>query len=171
MNLKIKFRESFRPFAPSVLRERVRDYFELDAESPYMLLVAPVQKERLSPMPEGERPSSAGIEQLNVLRSDIPAVTHVDYSARVQTVTRDDNPALLRPARARSRELTGCAVAREHVVQRPRRADRVHAGRRLPLLHAHGHGLPGARALPPRKTEQAQPLGDDVDWRSQYELD
>jgi carbamoyltransferase len=91
MNLKIKFREGFRPFAPSVLRERVAEYFELDEDSPYMLLVAPVRKERQIPMTNEQR-SLWGIDQLNVLRSDIPAVTHIDYSARVQTVARETNP-------------------------------------------------------------------------------
>ena len=90
MNLKIKFREGFRPFAPSVLKEHVNDYFEMDCESPYMLLVAPVKKERQIPMTETQR-VLWGIEKLNVLRSDIPAVTHIDYSARVQTVSRDTN--------------------------------------------------------------------------------
>jgi carbamoyltransferase len=91
MNLKIKFREGFRPFAPSVLRDRVSEYFELDCESPYMLLVAPVRPDRRIAMTDAER-TLWGIDQLNVPRSDIPAVTHIDYSARVQTVTREDNP-------------------------------------------------------------------------------
>src|SRR5205085_1141872 len=90
MNLKIKFREGFRPFAPSVLRERVSDYFELDADSPYMLLVAPIKAARQIPMTDGQR-HLWGIDQLNVVRSDIPAVTHIDYSARVQTVSSDTN--------------------------------------------------------------------------------
>jgi carbamoyltransferase len=91
MNLKIKFREGFRPFAPSVLREHVSDWFELDTDSPYMLLVAPVKRERQIPMPEGAS-KLWGIDQLNVVRSDIPAVTHIDYSARIQTVSRETNP-------------------------------------------------------------------------------
>jgi carbamoyltransferase len=91
MNIKIKFREGFRPFAPSVLRERAADYFELDCESPYMLLVAQIRQERQIP-PEGEDKELWGIDQLNVVRSDIPAVTHIDYSARVQTVDRATNP-------------------------------------------------------------------------------
>ena len=91
MNLKIKFRESFRPFAPSVLRERVHDWFEMDCDSPYMLLVAPVKKERQIPMTTAQQ-SLWGIDQLNVTRSDIPAITHIDYSARVQTISRDTNP-------------------------------------------------------------------------------
>src|SRR5213594_1170552 len=85
MNLKIKFRESFRPFAPSVLREKVAEYFEMDVDSPYMLLVAPVVKSRQLAMPH-EAKELWGIDLLNVPRSDIPAVTHIDYSARVQTV-------------------------------------------------------------------------------------
>src|SRR5205085_919159 len=92
MNLKIKYRESFRPFAPSVLRERVHEYFELDCDSPYMLLVAPVRGQLRRP-PTGGEERLFGIEKLNVPRSSIPAVTHVDYSARVQTVRREENPA------------------------------------------------------------------------------
>lgn len=91
MNLKIKYRESFRPFAPSVLAERVSDFFELDARSPYMLIVAPV-KESLRVQMTDEQQKLFGIEKLNVPRSTIPAVTHVDYSARVQTVHPETNP-------------------------------------------------------------------------------
>jgi carbamoyltransferase len=108
MNIKIKFREGFRPFAPSVLRERASDYFELDTESPYMLLVAPVKQSRQIPM-NAAADRLWGIEKLNVVRSDIPAVTHIDYSARVQTVSRETNPDyydLIREFEC----LTGCAV-------------------------------------------------------------
>ena len=91
MNVKIKFRESFRPFAPSVLEERVSDYFEMEEKSPYMLLVAPVKNQIRRQMTEEEE-SLFGIEKLNAVRSSIPAVTHVDYSARVQTVSRETNP-------------------------------------------------------------------------------
>jgi carbamoyltransferase len=108
MNLKIKFREGFRPFAPSVLREQVSDYFELDCDSPYMLLVAPVRRDRQIPMSSREQ-QLWGIDQLNVVRSDIPAVTHIDYSARIQTVSRETNPDyydLIREFEC----LTGCAV-------------------------------------------------------------
>lgn len=90
MNLKIKYRESFRPFAPSVLEEHTSEVFELDAESPYMLLVAPVREERRIPM-TAEQDKLFGIDKLNVPRSDVPAITHIDYSARVQTVTRERN--------------------------------------------------------------------------------
>jgi carbamoyltransferase len=108
MNIKIKFREGFRPFAPSVLRERVQDYFELDCDSPYMLLVAPVKKERQLPM-TAEQKQLWGIDQLNVPRSDLPAITHIDYSARVQTVERDTNPNYYDMIKA-FETLTGCAV-------------------------------------------------------------
>jgi len=91
LNLKVKYRESFRPFAPSVLREHVADWFELDADSPYMLLVAPVVERRRRAM-SAEEQRLFGIEKLNVPRSDIPAVTHVDYSARIQTVHRETSP-------------------------------------------------------------------------------
>jgi carbamoyltransferase len=108
MNLKIKFRESFRPFAPSVLRERVADYFELDTDSPYMLLVAPVRKERQIPM-TNDQELLWGIDKLNVPRSDLPAITHIDYSARVQTVSRDVSPNYYDLIK-RFEERTGCAV-------------------------------------------------------------
>jgi carbamoyltransferase len=108
MNLKIKYRESFRPFAPSVLRERVSDYFDLDVDSPYMLLVAPVLERRRKPM-SNEQKGLWGIERLNVPRSDIPAVTHLDYSARVQTVREETNRRYYRLLRAFEAR-TGCAV-------------------------------------------------------------
>jgi carbamoyltransferase len=108
MNLKIKFRESFRPFAPSVLRERVSEYFDMDTDSPYMLLVAPVSESRQIPVSDGEN-SLFGIERLNVPRSDIPAVTHVDYSARVQTVGPHTNPNYYDLLKAFD-GLTGCPV-------------------------------------------------------------
>ncbi len=108
MNLKIKFRESFRPFAPSVPRERVHEYFELDADSPYMLLVAPVRERLRVPLTEDEE-KLFGIEKLNVVRSTIPAVTHVDYTARVQTVRREENPRYYDLLTAFD-QLTGCPV-------------------------------------------------------------
>ena len=108
LNLKVKHRESFRPFAPSVLREDVRDWFALDGDSPYMLLTASVKQSRCK-LPAEAQDALFGIDRLNVARSDIPAVTHVDYSARVQTVHRETNPcyhALLEAFKAR----TGCPV-------------------------------------------------------------
>jgi carbamoyltransferase len=108
MNIKIKFRESFRPFAPSVLEHKTAEYFDLTAESPYMLLVAPVREERRIPMSE-EQNRLFGIEKLNVPRSDVPAITHVDYSARVQTVSRDRSPDYF-DLIARFEHYTGCPV-------------------------------------------------------------
>ncbi len=108
MNIKIKFREGFRPFAPSVLRERVSAYFEMDYDSPYMLLVAPVKKERQIAMTEDQQ-RLWGIDKLNLPRSDLPAVTHIDYSARVQTVAKDTNPNYYALIKEFER-LTGCAV-------------------------------------------------------------
>jgi len=108
LNLKIKYRESFRPFAPSVLRERVSDWFELDCDSPYMLLVADVVRSRRREMTREEK-QLFGIDKLNVPRSEIPAVTHVDYSARVQTVHEDTNPRYYALLSAFERK-TGCPV-------------------------------------------------------------
>jgi carbamoyltransferase len=105
MNLKVKFRESFRPFAPIVRRERVADYFELDVESPYMLLVSPIRTELRFPLPDGV----SGLELLKQKRSTLPAVTHVDYSARIQTVAERDNP-LLYDLLLRFEQATGCGV-------------------------------------------------------------
>ncbi len=108
LNLRVKYRESFRPFAPSVLREDVADWFELDNDSPYMLMVAGVQEKRRREMSDEEQ-ALFGIEKLNVVRSDIPAVTHVDYSARIQTVHKDTNPryhALI----SKFKELSDCPV-------------------------------------------------------------
>jgi carbamoyltransferase len=106
MNVKIKFRESFRPFAPSVLRERVQEFFEMDADSPYMLLVAPVQESRRVPVASN---GSRGLDKLKEIRSVVPAITHVDYSARVQTVSREGNPGYHRLIE-RFYEKTGCPV-------------------------------------------------------------
>jgi len=108
MNLKIKFRESFRPFAPAIMREHVSDYFELDSDSPYMLMVAPVsEKRRLSMTADQEK--LFGIAKLNVPKSDIPAVTHVDYSARIQTVTVSQHPIFYKLLAA-FKAKTGCPV-------------------------------------------------------------
>jgi carbamoyltransferase len=105
MNLKVKFRESFRPFAPVVRRERVGDYFDLETDSPYMLLVAPVRAALRRPTDPGLR----GLDRLKAARSTIPAVTHVDDSARIQTVTREQNP-LLYALLAAWEAATGCGV-------------------------------------------------------------
>jgi carbamoyltransferase len=107
MNLKIKYRESFRPFAPSVLEERAAEYFEIDRPSPYMLLVADVKRSRCFPQPSQDGRST--LERLKFKRSDIPAVTHLDYSARLQTVNRRDKPDYHAVISEFGR-LTGCAV-------------------------------------------------------------
>jgi carbamoyltransferase len=168
MNLKIKFRESFRPFAPSVLREHLADYFDLDVDSPYMLLVAPVRAERRIAMTD-EQQRLFGIEKLNVPRSDVPAITHIDYSARIQTVHAETNPlyhALLR----RFHALTGCAVLvntsfnvrGEPIVCTPRDAYLCFMRTEMDTL------VLGSCVL--EKSRQPA-LRDDVDWRSQYQLD
>ena len=108
LNLRVKYRESFRPFAPSVLREDVADWFDISTDSPYMLMVAPVVENRRVAMTEDEQ-KLLGIEKLNVPRSDIPAVTHVDYSARIQTVHAETNPRYHALIKA-FKERTGCPV-------------------------------------------------------------
>jgi len=168
MNLKIKFREGFRPFAPSVLRERVADYFELDCDSPYMLLVAPVKQQRQIAMtPEQRR--LWGIEQLNVPRSDIPAVTHIDYSARIQTVSRDTNPDYYDLITEFER-LTGCAalvntsfnVRGEPIVCTPADAYRCFMRTHIDYLVLGSFLVDKARQ--PAWQEQG-------DWRSEFQLD
>jgi carbamoyltransferase len=108
LNMKIKFRESFRPFAPAVLREELAKWFEIDCDSPYMLQVAPVVQDRRRTMTAEEK-SLTGLALLNIPRSDVPAVTHVDYSARIQTVHEDTNPRFRRLIEA-FHQLTGCPI-------------------------------------------------------------
>jgi carbamoyltransferase len=108
INLKVKYRESFRPFAPSILREDVADWFDIDVDSPYMLMVADVTKSKQRLMTE-EQKILFGLDKLNVPRSTIPAVTHVDYSARIQTVRQEVNPRYYSLI-SRFKELTGCPV-------------------------------------------------------------
>jgi carbamoyltransferase len=109
MNLKIKYRESFRPFAPAILRERLTDYFEIDdVDSPYMLMVAPVHESKRKPMTASQE-KLFGIEKLNIARSEIPAVTHIDYSARIQTVHQDTNPKFYNLIKEFEKK-TGCPV-------------------------------------------------------------
>jgi carbamoyltransferase len=168
MNLKIKFREGFRPFAPSVLRERVHDYFEMRCESPYMLLVAPVKAERQVPMTREQR-SLWGIDQLNVVRSDLPAITHIDYSARVQTVSRETNPDYYDLIEAFEAK-TGCAVIMntsfnvrgEPIVCTPHDAF-------VCFMRTHiDHLVLGPFLLD--KTHQ-QEWKESADWRTQFQLD
>lgn len=168
MNLKIKFRESFRPFAPSVLAEKVSDWFELDRESPYMLLVADVKKEKQFPMTD-EQKNLWGIEKLNVVRSEIPAVTHVDYSARIQTVNKLDNPIYHRLIE-RFYEKTGCPVIvntsfnvrGEPIVESPLDAYKCFMRTEIDILTLENFIL--------YKDEQPK-FHDDIDWKQKYELD
>ncbi len=168
MNLKIKYRESFRPFAPSVLRERVSDYFEMDTDSPYMLLVAPVlEKRRLSMV--AERSSLWGIDLLNVPRSDIPAVTHLDYSARIQTVHKETNPRYYRLLKAFEGR-TGCSVLvntsfnvrGEPIVCTPEDAYRCFMRTEMDVLVLENCVLDKARQ---------KPLERDSNWKEEFELD
>jgi carbamoyltransferase len=167
LNLKVKFRESFRPFAPSVLREHLSEWFELDCDSPYMLLVADVVGNRRRSMTR-EQQELFGIEKLNVPRSDIPAVTHVDYSARIQTVHHETNPryhALLR----RFNERTSCPVLvntsfnvrGEPIVCTPEDAFRCFMGTNIEVLVVGNCFL--------RKEEQDPRLSRD--YKSAFELD
>ncbi|MBI4663795.1 MAG: carbamoyltransferase [Verrucomicrobia bacterium] len=168
MNLKIKFRESFRPFAPTVLRERVSDYFELDRESPYMLLVAPVAASRRLELSETQE-KLFGLEKLLTLRSTIPAVTHVDYSARVQTVTDEDNPIYYRMIR-KFEEKYGCPVIINtsfNVRGEPIVCSPEHAY--LCFMRTNMDYLILGNFLLEKKDQK--PLDKDIDWLKEFELD
>ncbi len=168
MNIKIKFREGFRPFAPSVLRERVADYFELDGDSPYMLLVAPVQEHRRVPLTAAQH-ELWGIDKLNVPRSDIPAVTHIDYSARIQTVSRDTSPRYYDLIKAFERR-TGCGVVvntsfnvrGEPIVCTPGDAYRCFMRTNIDAL------VLGPFLL--EKTAQPE-WKEDLEWQKEFQLD
>ncbi len=168
MNLKIKFRESFRPFAPTVLRECVHEFFELDADSPYMLQVAPIKAERQIPMSEAQQ-RLFGIDKLNVPRSDMPAVTHVDYSARVQTLRRQDHPRYYDVIRA-FQSLTGYPVVvntsfnvrGEPIVQSPEDAYRCFMRTEMDFL------VLGSYVLDKKDQPQWQ---EERDWQEEFELD
>ena len=167
MNLKIKFRESFRPFAPSVLREKLSDWFELDEESPYMLLVAPVSKNRRREITDNQ--SLFGLQKLLTTRSEIPAVTHVDYSARIQTVTDQHQPMFYRMIK-KFDERYGCPVIintsfnvrGEPIVATPDDAFTCFMRTNMDYL------LLGNFLL--EKNEQ-KPLDKDIDWLREFELD
>jgi carbamoyltransferase len=168
MNLKIKFRESFRPFAPAVLREHVQEWFELDEESPYMLLVADVQSSRRLPA-RAETENLWGIDKLNVPRSTVPAITHVDYSARVQTVRRETNPLYYDIIKAFQKR-TGCPVIvntsfnvrGEPIVGAPEDAYRCFMRTDMDVLVLENFVL--------EKSEQA-PVVEDESWRKEFVLD
>jgi carbamoyltransferase len=167
LNLRIKYRESFRPFAPSVLRESVADYFELDVDSPYMLLVADIKRNRRRAIsPEQER--LFGIDKLNVVRSDIPAVTHVDYSARIQTVHAETNPRYHKLLSTFGRR-TGCPilvntsfnVRGEPIVCTPEDAFRCFMGTQMETLVIGNCML--------QKSQQNKKLA--ADYKNEFELD
>lgn len=168
MNLKIKFRESFRPFAPAVLRERLSDWFELDEESPYMLLVAPVSKNRRREIAPDQQ-NLFGLHQLLTIRSDIPAVTHVDFSARIQTVTDQNQPMFYRVIKEFEQRY-GCPVIintsfnvrGEPIVATPEHAFTCFMRTNMDYL------LLGNFLL--EKRDQ-KPLDKDIDWLSEFELD
>ncbi len=168
MNLKIKFRESVRPFAPSVLAEKVSEYFELNHESPYMLIVGQVKKERQKKMNDSEK-KLFGIEKLNVQRSDVPAVTHVDYSARIQTVHKETNP-LFYDTITKFNEKYGCAVVintsfnvrGEPIVCTPEDAYKCFMRTKMDYL------LLGSFLL---YKEEQKPLKNDLDWQKEFKLD
>jgi carbamoyltransferase len=168
MNIKIKFREGFRPFAPSVLYEKVGEYFEIEKESPYMLLVADVKKERRIQMNESED-KLWGIEKLNVVRSDIPAITHIDYSARLQTVHKETNPRYYKLIKEFEKQ-TGCAVIintsfnvrGEPIVCTPEDAYKCFMRTNIDYLVLGNYLL--------AKNDQ-KPLEKDVDWKKEFVLD
>lgn len=168
MNLKIKFRESFRPFAPSITAERVSDFFEIDRESPYMLLVAPVKKEICLTLPLEEEKVS-GIDKLKSVRSAIPAVTHVDYSARIQTVNKNDNP-LYHKMIKKFAEKYGCPVIintsfnvrGEPIVCTPKEAY-------LCFMRTNMDYLLLGNFLVEKKEQKS--IEKDVDWLKEFELD
>ena len=168
MNLKIKFRESFRPFAPSVLAEKVSDYFEMNAESPYMLLVAEVKKERQKQM-EDEEKQLFGIDKLNVTRSDIPAVTHIDYSARIQTVHESTNKLYYGLIKKFDEEYdcaviinTSFNVRGEPIVCTPEDAYKCFMRTQMDYLIMGNYLLD--------KQDQKE-LKEEKDWRKEFQLD
>ena len=168
MNLKIKYRESFRPFAPSVLAERVSDYFEQETSSPYMLIVAPVNKDIRVPM-TAEQEKLFGIEKLNLKRSELPAITHVDYSARIQTVHEETNPRYYKVLKA-FEEHTGCGVLvntsfnvrGEPIVCTPEDAYRCFMRTEMDFLVVENFIL--------AKADQPEWETDDS-WKDEFELD
>jgi carbamoyltransferase len=168
MNMKIKFREGFRPFAPSVLYEKVNDYFELGKESPYMLLTADVKKERRVSMTD-EQQKKWGIDKLNVVRSDIPAITHVDYSARLQTVHKETNPRYYKLI-SKFEEKTGCAVIintsfnvrGEPIVCSPEDAYKCFMRTDMDHLVLGNYIL---------NKEDQKPLDNNSDWKKEFVLD
>jgi len=168
MNLKIKYRESFRPFAPSVMVDHISEYFEIDRESPYMLLVAPV-REKYRIKIDGKADNLFGIEKLNVVRSNVPAITHVDYSARIQSVNPEDNPRYYQMIQAFN-DLTDCPVIintsfnvrGEPIVCKPEEAYTCFMRTDMDYLVLESFLL----------SKKDQPVWkESIDWRKKFELD
>ena len=168
MNLKIKYRESFRPFAPAVLAENVADWFDIECESPYMLLVADIKKEKQRTMSASEQ-QLWGIEKLNISRSEIPAVTHIDYSARIQTVHKETN-AVFNQLISSFYKKTGCPVIvntsfnvrGEPIVESPADAYRCFMRTEMDVLVLGNYVV----------MKKDQPAyADASDWKKEYELD
>jgi len=168
MNLKIKYRESFRPFAPAIKAERVSDWFEMDSASPYMLVVAPVQASKHRSMTDDEK-RLVGINRLKVPRSEIPAVTHVDYSARVQTVHAETNPRFHKLI-SHFEDRTGCPlvvntsfnVRGEPIVCTPEDAYRCFMRTEMDYLAMENILL--------SKADQPETDHED-EWKKEFELD
>ncbi|WCL49591.1 carbamoyltransferase family protein [Leptospira sp. GIMC2001] len=168
MNLKIKYRESFRPFAPAVLAERVSDYFDIDSPSPYMLIVAPLKEKHRIPM-TAEQEKLFGIEKLNVPRSTLPAITHVDYSARIQTVHKETNPKFYNLLTAFDKK-TGCPVLvntsfnvrGEPIVNTPEDAFRCFMRTEMDYLVVENFLMDKKQQIPWEK---------DDSWKDEFELD
>ena len=168
MNLKIKYRESFRPFAPSVRAENISDYFEIDRESPYMLLVANVQKDKQVAMSEKQK-SYFGLEKLNVVRSEIPAITHVDYSARIQSVNGKTN-SLYHEMLTKFNDKYGCPVIvntsfnvrGEPIVCTPEDAYTCFMRTQMDYLIIGNYLLD--------KKEQKK-ISENLNWQTEFELD
>ena len=167
LNLKVKYRESFRPFAPSVIREDLPTWFDLDCDSPYMLLVSDVVNEKCRIMTEEEK-ALFGIDKLNIKRSDIPAVTHVDYSARVQTVHKETNPKYYKLL-SEFKKKTGCPVIvntsfnvrGEPIVNTPEDTFKCFMGTEIEILVIENCFL--------RKEKQNKNL--EIDYKNKYKLD
>jgi carbamoyltransferase len=167
LNLKVKYRESFRPFAPSILREDLSEWFELDEDSPYMLLVADVNKDKRSDVSSSDS-ELFGIERLNIPRSLVPAVTHVDFSSRIQTVHQRTNPLYYQLIK-RFKDKTGCPILvntsfnirGEPIVCSPEDAFRCFMGSELDILVV-------GNAVLDKKLQTALPL---TGYRGDYELD
>jgi carbamoyltransferase len=168
MNLKIKYREGFRPFAPTVLEEDIQEYFVLDRPSPYMLLVIPVQEKRWNPLPEGYEDLEL-YDRLYHLRSDIPAITHIDFSARIQSVNKDTNPRYWQLINAFKQQTgygvivnTSFNVRGEPIVCTPEDAYRCFMRTEMDYLVMDDCLFD--------KTEQPK-LEDQKDWREEFKLD